>query len=163
VANKQFYIAIGLKIIAQYQINQLSYPIDYHIETAKVHDLDIAKQSLPYSNLENIDLYAEKAYIDKNFQLNLFDRKRMKLITPQKKTRGQQQFTLFQQAFKTIHSSLRQPIDTLFGRINDQPNIENASTLRSAEGLLYHINVKIVIALIMLIVQFYLVIHIIIY
>jgi len=104
--------------------------------------------------LENIDLYADKAYIDKNFQLDLFDNIRVKLMTPKKKTKGQRHFTLFQQAFNTIHSSIRQPIETLFGWINDQTNIENASKVRSVEGLLYHINVKMVAALMMLIVQF---------
>jgi len=152
-AKKMYYVGVKFQIIAQHRINQLPYPIDYHIETAKVHDLDIAKQTLPYSDLEHIDFYGDKAYIDKNLQLELFDMKYVNLITPNKKKKGQHSLTLFEKAYNSIHSSIRQPIDTIFGWINEKTNIQNASKVRSIDGLFYHVNVKMVAALLMLIFQ----------
>ena len=153
-AKKQYYIGVKLQIISQHRKGLLPVPLDYHIDTASTHDLIIGKDTIPYSDLKNIALYSDKAYIDKNFQLDLFEINGIKLITPIKKHKGQKHLTLFQRAFNAIHSSIRQPIDTLFGWINKQTNIENASKVRNIAGLFYHINVKMVAALIMLIFKF---------
>lgn len=153
-AKKQYYIGTKLQIIAQKRTNALPFPIDYHLETASTHDLEIAKQTAPYIELENIDLYGDKAYIDQNFQLELFENNRINLKTPIKKQKGQKQLTLFQQAANTIHASTRQPIDTLFGWINNKTNIENASKVRSINGLFYHVNVKMVTAVLFMILTF---------
>lgn len=153
-AKKQYYIGVKLQIISQNRKGLLPVPIDYHLDTASVHDLTIGKDTIPYSDLTNIDLYSDKAYIDKNFQFDLFENNNINLITPIKKQKGQEYLTLFQRAFNSIHSSIRQPIDTLFGWINKRTNIENASRIRSIEGLFYHINVKMVAAVIMLIFEF---------
>ena len=141
-AKKQYYIGVKLQIISQNRKNLLPLPIDYHIETAAKHDLDIAKQTLPYSLLEKMDIYGDKAYIDNGFQLDLFENNNLNLITPSKKKKGQPHLTLFQQACNSIHSSIRQPIDTLFAWINDKTNIENASKVRSVEGLFCFINIR---------------------
>jgi len=153
-AKKKYYIGVKLQIISQNRKNTLPIPFDYHIETASKHDLEIAKLTLPYIVLENIDLYGDKAYIDNDFQLELFENKNINVITPIKKKKGQSHFMLFQQAYNSIHSSIRQPIDTLFGWINDKTNIENASKVRSVNGLFLFVNIKMVAALIMLIFQF---------
>jgi len=149
-AKKKYYIGAKLQIIAQKQTKGLPIPIDYHLETASKHDLEIAKHTLPYVDIENMDMYGDKAYIDKDFQLDLFENNSINLITPIKKQKYQTELTLFQKAFNTIHSSIRQTIDTLFGWINERTGIENASKVRSVEGLFYHINIKMVAAMIML-------------
>ena len=153
-SKRMYYVGVKLQVISQNRVSQLPYPIDYHIETAEMHDLDIAKLTLPYSELSDIDLYGDKGYIDKDFQLDLFDEKHINLITPNKKVKGQPPLTLFQNAYNAIHSSIRQPIDTLLGWIDDQTNIENASKVRSVDGLFYHINIKMVVALLLLVIQF---------
>jgi hypothetical protein len=153
-SKKEFYRGVKLQLITLKRDTLLPLPIDYTIEAASVHDLEIAKQTLPYSDLENSDLYGDKAYIDADFQLELFETKGINLITPTKKQKGQPEFTLFQKAYNAIHSSIRQPIDTLFGWINDQTHIENASKVRSINGLFYHINVKMVAALLLLMFSF---------
>ena len=153
-SKKMYYVGVKLQIISQNRANQLPYPIDYHIETAQMHDLDIAKLTLPYLDLNDIDLYGDRGYIDKNFQLDLFENNHINLITPNKKLKGQPPLTLFQKAYNSIHSSIRQPIDTLFGWIEDQTNIENASKVRSVDGLFYHINIKMLAALLLLVIKF---------
>lgn len=153
-AKKQYYIGVKLQIIAQYRKGLLPFPIDYHLDTAAVHDLTIGKATIPYAGLANIELYGDKAYRDQTFQLELFENNNIKLITPIKRQKGQKHLTLFQRAFNSIHSAIRQPIDTLFGWINERTNIENASRIRSIDGLFYHINIKMVAALIMLVFDF---------
>jgi hypothetical protein len=149
-AKKRYYIGAKLQIIAQKRLKGLPMPFCYNLETAAKHDLEIAKETLPYSDVESIDLYGDKAYIDHDFQLDLFENNSINLITPVKKPRGQSKLTLFQQAANTIHSSIRQTIDTLFGWINELTGIENASKVRSVDGLFYHVNVKMTAAMIIL-------------
>jgi hypothetical protein len=149
-AKKKYYVGAKLQLIAQKKTIGLPLPVSYHLETASKHDLEIAKQTLPYVDVEKIDLYGDKAYIDRDFQLDLFENNSINLITPIKKRKGQPHLTLFQRAYNTIHSSIRQTIDTLFGWINEKTGIQNASKVRSVEGLFYHVNVKMVAALIML-------------
>ncbi len=153
-AKKMYYVGAKLQIIAQNRNQALPIPIDYHLETASKHDLQIAKQTIRSAPVENMDIYADKAYIDNEFQMELFENHHINVITPHKKKKGQSRLTLFQQAFNTIHASARQPIDTLFGWIHDKTKIQNASKVRSVEGLFYFINIKMVAALIMLIFNF---------
>jgi hypothetical protein len=150
-AKKEYYIGVKLQIVAQKRTNALPFPIDYHIESAATHDLEICKQTLPLLQLEQFDLYGDKAYIDQSFQNDLFENNYIHLKTPIKKFKGQPPLTLFQKAANTIHASVRQPVETLFGWINDKTNIQNASKVRSIDGLFYHVNVKMVAALLVLI------------
>lgn len=153
-AKKMYYVGAKLQIIAQNRNHALPIPVDYQLETASKHDLQIAKQTIRSAPIENMDIYADKAYIDNEFQLELFENHHINVITPHKKKKGQSRLTLFQQAFNTIHASARQPIDTLFAWIHDKTNIQNASKVRSVQGLFSFINIKMVAALIMLIFNF---------
>lgn len=153
-AKNKYYIGAKLQIVAQARTQQLPFPFEFSLASASFHDVTIAKATLPDSEFYGIDLYSDNAYIDNEFQLELFETKGINLITPIKKKKGQHQLTLFQQASNSIHSSLRQPIDALFAWINEKTNIQNASKVRSENGLFYHICVKMTAALILLIVQF---------
>lgn len=153
-AKKKYYIGAKLQIVAQARNHHLPFPFEFSLASASFHDVTIAKATLPDSKFYHIDLYSDNAYIDNEFQLELFETKGINLITPIKKKKGQSQLTLFQQASNSIHSSLRQPIDALFAWINEKTDIQNASKVRSENGLFYHICVKMIAALILLIVQF---------
>ena len=61
---------------------------------------------------------------------------------------------LFQQAANSIHASVRQPIDALFAWIQEKTCIQNASKVRSENGLFFHVCVKMLAALILMIVEF---------
>ena len=152
-AKKEFYMGVKLQIIAQKVSNSLPFPIDYYIHTAEQHDLDICKQTIPFLDLDNFDLYGDKAYIDQSFQAELDEHNHICFKTPIKKFKGKPPLTLFQKAENSIHSSTRQPIDTLFGWINKKTNIQNAANVRSINGLFYHINVKMVAAVLLLIIN----------
>lgn len=153
-AKKKYYIGAKLQIVAQARMHKLPLPLEFALASASIHDLEIAKETLPDSELGNIDLYGDKAYKDQHFQLELFESKGVNVITPIKKKKGQKHLTLFQQATNSIHSSIRQPVDTLFGWIHKKTGIQNASKVRSQNGLFYHVCVKMLAALIMMIANF---------
>ncbi len=153
-AKKKFYIGAKLQIVAQGRAQKLPLPVEFSLASASIHDLEIAKETLPDSELENIDLYVDKAYKDRQFQLELFETKKINVKTPIKKRKGQTHLTLFQQAKNSIHSSIRQPIDTLFGWIQKKTGIQNASKVRSPNGLFYHVTAKMIAALIFMIAEF---------
>ena len=151
-SKKMFFAGVKLQLIAGLRNKKLPFPFDYEIQSAAVHDLDIAKQSL--SDYQNLDIYSDKAYIDEPFQQDIFENNNINLITPFKKKKGCKELTLFQKCYNYIHASKRQGIENLFGWIEKKTNIENASLVRSIDGLIYHINVKMVAALLFLIVKF---------
>lgn len=153
-AKKKYYVGAKLQIIAQARRNQLPFPTEYYVATASLHDLDIAKETLPDSDLEFIDLYADLAYPDEEFERELYENKGLDLKLPNKKQKGQEQLTLFQKAENSIHSSIRQPVDTLFGWIDRQTGIQQASKVRSVTGLFLHIHLKMLAALILLLIEF---------
>ena len=153
-AKKKYYIGAKLQIIAQGRTHKLPLPVEFALASASIHDLVIAKETLPESEVKNIDFYGDKAYIDKTFQIELFEHKGINMITPIKKAKGQTHLWLFQRAANTIHSSTRQPIDALFAWIHKKTGIQNASRVRCQNGLFYHINSKMLAALIMMIAEF---------
>ena len=153
-AKKRYYIGAKLQILAQGRAQKLPWPIEFALASAAIHDLEIAKETLPNSELENIALYGDKAYKDQQWQLELFESKTITVITPLKKRKGQTSLMLFQQAANSIHSSIRQPIDSLFAWIHKKTGIQNASKVRSQNGLFYHVCVKMLAALIFMIVEF---------
>ena len=150
-SKKMYYTGVKLQVMAGLQDRTLPFPFDYEIQSASTHDLNIAKQSL--SEYNNLDVYSDKAYIDKDYQLELFENNNINLITPIKKKKGGADLTLFQKCFNYLHSQKRQAIENLFGWIVKKTDIENANKVRNIEGLFYHIHVKMVAALLLLIVK----------
>ena len=153
-AKKKYYIGAKLQIVAMARRNKLPFPFEFALASASIHDLEIAKETLPISEYRNTNLYGDLAYKDQQFQLDLFEEKAINLITPIKKEKGQSRLTLFQAANNSIHSSRRQTIDTLFGWIDDKTGIQDASKVRSVDGLFCHVCLKMLAALILLIVKF---------
>ena len=120
----------------------------YFVATARDHDLPIAKDTL--GDLSGIVLYGDKAYIDQEFQLQLFDQN-TDLVVPVKQKKNGPPIGLFDQAFNTLHASLRQPVEALVAWINNRTRIEEASSVRSVNGLFSAIALKMIAALILLI------------
>jgi hypothetical protein len=151
-SKKMYYTGVKLQVIAGLQEKTLPFPFDYEIQSASTHDLDIAKQSL--GEYYGLDIYSDRAYIDQAYQLDLFENNNINLITPIKKKKGGPDLTLFQKCYNYLHSQKRQAIENLFGWIIKKTDIENANKVRNIEGLCYHINVKMVAALLFLIIKF---------
>jgi hypothetical protein len=153
-AKNKYYVGAKLQLAASARPNRLPFPFEFALATAAMHDLEIARATLPFSEYHDVDFYSDLAYQDGTFQLDLFEENGINIITPIKKKKGQTHLSLFQNAANSLHSSKRQPVDALFGWINRQTNIQNASRIRSVAGLFSHVCLKMAAALILMITQF---------
>ncbi len=63
----------------------------------------------------------------------------LNVLTPVKKEKGQKYLDADEQWLSTAVSRVRQPIETLFGWIEEKTGIENAGKVRSYSGLMVHV------------------------
>lgn len=87
--------------------------------------------------ISNGTMFADRAYLDAKWTEELKLRYNITLLTPRKKL-------LYEKVpsgdiFSTYVSSMRQPIESLFNWINVKTGIQNASHVRSMQGLLFHV------------------------
>jgi len=147
-AKKQYYIGAKVQLLGVRRPGQMPMPLGYVIATAKEHDLTIAEDSL--SDIAGVTVYGDKAYIDRSFQLELFEQY-TNWVVPVKQKRNGPPLGLFDQAFNSLHASVRQPIESLAAWINKKTRIEDSSRIRSIDGLFTHIASKMVAALLLLV------------
>ena len=82
-------------------------------------------------------LYADKAYIDENWEIALNRDFSVRIITPRKQKKDD--FLRGGDVFSSFVSALRQQIECFFNWLNTRTNIQSASKVRSSAGLLVHI------------------------
>ncbi len=150
-AKKKYYIGAKVQLLGRRRSGQMPMPVSYIVATAKDHDLSIAEDSL--TELMSAVLYADKAYIAHAFQVDLFEQY-TELVVPVKQKRNGPPLALFDRAYNTLHSATRQPIESLVAWINRKTHIQNASKVRSVDGLFMHIALKMVAVVLMLIFNF---------
>jgi hypothetical protein len=146
-AKKKYYVGAKVEIVTAKRPGQLPIPFGYFIATAKTHDLPLAEDTL--MDLNGVVLYGDKAYIDQSFQVQLLEQY-TDLVVPIKKHKNGPPLGLFDQAFNTLHASSRQSVECLVSWINNKTNIEDASKVRSVNGLFTTIALKMIAALILL-------------
>lgn len=133
---KMYYHGVKAHVVARKRPQTLPDVEILMIEEAARHDTPVFQQIRPLLH-DNV-LFGDQAY-------NLSDAdeiemtQSLKVFTPIKKEKGQKKLNFQQRTFSNAVSRMRQPIETLFGWINKMTGIENASTVRSASGLLSHI------------------------
>lgn len=87
--------------------------------------------------ISNGTLLADRAYIDADWAEELMSQHNVRIVIPRKK---QKYDTLCSRdAFSTRISSLRQPIESFFHWVNIKSGIQDASRVRSLDGLLFHV------------------------
>jgi len=133
-SKKMWYYGVKIHVLAEERPNSIPIPREILVTKASVHDLPAGKLLL--ENAEDIELFADKAYIDDEwgYDLQLYG---VELNTPFKE-RGKNQIPLDdgELAWNSMVSSKRQPIEALFSQISRLTGIQNASFVRSAKGLL---------------------------
>lgn len=106
------------------------------ITPASDHDLNAFRQITPY--LENCRVSADMAYIDE-IRKQLLKEQNTGIHTAVKKKKGQKFPEPSDRLLPTAVSRVRQPIESLFARIQEKTDIENASEVRSYNGLMVHV------------------------
>ena len=143
------YYGIKLHLVASRVPGSLPIPSLIGITPASTHDLTALKPVLP--QLAGQAIFADKAYADKPLNEQLLEKQDTFIYTPVKLIKGQslqerQRNKAADDLFCCAVSTIRQPIESFFNWINEKTQIQNASKVRSYQGLLVHVFGKIAAA-----------------
>jgi len=138
------YYGLKVHVIARRKAGTLPLPEFIGLSQASAHDLRAMRPVF----------IGDKAYADAALDKQLARQQDCALLTPIKKTKN---MPWVLQAFDKAHndlfsravSSLRQPIEALFSWWDEKTQIQNASKVRSAKGLLVHVFGKIAAAILL--------------
>ncbi len=133
---KLYYYGVRVHIVGRRQAGTLPSPEYIGITGASHHDGKIFDQIQP--ELVDNELYGDKAYQRPDAK-EVKEIQNLTVLTPVKKQKGQKYLEPQDQWLSAAVSRVRQPIETLFGGIEEKTGIECASKVRSYNGLMVHV------------------------
>jgi hypothetical protein len=146
---KLHYYGVKVHLPALKRPGTIPLPQYVEVTPASVHDLTALRSTLEQTVADACVL--DKAYADTELSKQMLSNNRV-LLTPLKDKKGWE--TLFKQSeqafnnlFNTAVATLRQPIESVFNWINELTQIQNASKVRSSNGLKLHLYGKLAAAL----------------
>ncbi len=143
---RSYYYGVKLHAVALRRTRRLPLPALLHLSRASQHDLSALRELWP--DLGRGYLFADKAYADEETKQALFERG-THLVTPYKRRRNEP-VSAVPALWSRFASSVRQPLESLFGWLIQRTNIQNASRVRSTEGLFVHCYGKLAVACLLL-------------
>jgi len=141
---KLYYYGVRVHVIGRRQAGTLPNPEYIGVTGASHHDGKVFDQIRP--ELTNNELYGDKAYQRPDAK-DVRKTQNLTVLTPVKKQKGQKYLEPQDQWLSTAVSRIRQPIETLFGWIEEKTGIACASKVRSYNGLMVHVFGKLVAAM----------------
>lgn len=147
-SKKMYYYGMKVHLITQRQPGHMPLPEYVGITAASTNDLSALREVAP--RLQDCELFGDKIYSDRDFQERLEQNQQVRLYTPVKRRKGQEELLMTDRAFSEAVSRVRQPIESLIGWLNEKTGLEVASKVRSYEGLMVHIFGRLAAALFML-------------
>lgn len=133
-----WYHGVKLHVIAALRPGKLPIPCSMEVSKASMCDLWAGRQMIYDCNpISNGKMYADRAYIDADWKEELKSEINIELITPRKKKKDDT--LVSEDAASTFISGIRQPIEIYFSWLNAKTHIQDASHVRSYNGLLFHI------------------------
>lgn len=146
-ATKQIhYCGVKLHVVAARRISKLPLPERLFLSKASQHDLTALREMDP--QLCDCGLFGDKAYADTDTKV-AWQERGVYLVTPYKRKRNEEE-TAVPTLFNRFVSSIRQPIESLFGWLIQRTDLQNASRVRSTQGLLVHCYGKLAVACLLL-------------
>lgn len=130
------YYGVKVHILGIARHNTLPLPEYIGVTPASDHDLTAFRQIS--AHIEHRELFADMAYIDE-LEKQMLKKHGTELYTPVRKKKGQKRLGLFDRILSTAVSSVRQPIESLFNRLQDKTEIQRGSKIRSYKGMMVHI------------------------
>ena len=146
-AKQLHFYGVRLHLLAQRRAGRLPLPSEIWFRAGNVHDLTAFKEQ--NVSLPNSALFGDKAFCDARLKRQLKE-PNTRLLVPMKKPRGKEQSEL-DKNYSPLVSKFRQPIESFFKWLNDKTQIQTASSVRSANGLLLHCFGKLSFALLLLV------------
>jgi Transposase DDE domain len=146
-ATKQIhYCGVKLHVVAARRMSKLPLPERLFLSRASLHDLAALRELNPH--LCDCGLFGDKAYADADTKATLHKRG-IYMVTPYKRKRNEDE-TVIPTSLNRFVSRIRQPIESLFGWMIQRTDFQNASRVRSAQGLLVHCYGKLAVACLLL-------------
>lgn len=146
-ATKQMhYRGVKLHVLAARRLSKLPLPERVFLSPASQHDLAALREFDP--QLTGCSVFGDKAYADTDMKASLKQRG-IHLLTPYKRKRNEEE-TAIPTLYNRFVSSIRQPIESLFGWLIQRTDLQNASRVRSTQGLLAHCYGKLAVACLLL-------------
>jgi hypothetical protein len=146
-AKRVHFHGVRLHLLAQRRNARLPLPKHLWFRAGNVHDLTAFKEQL--ISLPNSALFGDKAFCDAALKRQL-EEQNTRLFVPSKKPKGKDQSESDKRVSRLV-SKFRQPIESFFKWLNDKTQIQTASSVRSANGLLLHCFGKLSFALLLLV------------
>lgn len=136
-ATKRLYFyGVRVHVIGRKEAGTLPRPEYVGLLPASAHDGKVFDQIRPV--LQQEEVFGDKAY-QRPDAAEVEQAQQLKVLTPVKKKKGQRYLDADEKWLSTAVSSVRQPIETLFGWLEKKTGIEVASNVRSYQGLLVHV------------------------
>ncbi len=132
---KLYYHGLKLHLLGQRRPHQLPLPQALAFTSAAVHDLTAFRQEVEPPAIGI--LFADKAYKNELTKAELAKRQ-VELCTPDKCQRGQEKEAAYNTLWSRFVSAMRQPIESLFNWLIQRSGLQDASRVRSTQGLLVH-------------------------
>jgi Transposase DDE domain len=149
-----FYYGCKLHSINDSAPGKMPLPAYVELTAASEHDLTAVRPVLGLLNKQT--LMADKIYCDKPLNTHLEQTRNCSILTPVKLVKGRcERLREFDKAaddlFSTWVSRFRQPIESFFNWLQEKTGIQQASKVRSENGLLVHVFGKLAAALALLV------------
>ncbi len=132
-SKRLYYHGVKLHLLARKRSGRLPIPESLVVTSAAVHDLTAFQQRLAWP--EEGALFGDKAYGDSRTREALATR-RVTLCVPEKRPLRQPAWE--PGLWSRFVSAMRQPIESCFNWLIQRAGIQDASKVRSTDGLLVH-------------------------
>lgn len=144
---QQHYRGVKLHFIAARRVKQLPLPEKIHLSQASMHDLQALREMRP-SLPEGCGLFADKAYFHDETRRDCRGRGWF-LVAAYKRHRHEPEENV-PTLFNRFVSAIRQPLESLFNWLIQRTDLQNASHVRSSQGLKVHCYGKLAVACLLL-------------
>lgn len=146
-----YYYGVKLHLLAFYRKGTIPFPNKICFSAASENDLSVVKELQWLDDQYDTEIFADKIYIDKDCFKPRQKCLQLELFTPVKAIKGtpeclKQRDLAYNNIFSTAVSKVRQPVESFFNWIIEKSNIQNASKVRSSNGLWLHCFGKLAIA-----------------
>lgn len=144
---QQYYRGVKLHLIAARRSACLPLPEKIHLSVASQHDLAALRELDPHLP-KGAALFADKAYFCSEAE-EYFKEQGWFLLASYKRRRNEPEKDV-PTYYNRFVSAIRQPLESLFGWIIEKTNLQNASKVRSSQGLKVHCYGKLAVACLLL-------------
>jgi hypothetical protein len=139
---------VKLHVVAQQRSGTLPLLTKAGLTPGSENDLRALRRVLP--NIEGGVLCGDWAYCDGPLKERPAENQDLDLLTPVKKNKGQKTLSAADTLYSEAVSRMRQPIESLFNWVNEKTGIQQASKVRSCQGLLVHAFGRLAAAMLLL-------------